>query len=76
MSLEYNNCYSYTNIVEPFSIIRFDYWKKNKVELELKGPQKPKPYKNQTASRSYFVLLRFLNSNLKLCTVFKMKQIN
>ena len=47
--------------------------KKNKVELELKGPQKKKtkPYKNQTASRSYFVLLRFFE--LKFEVVYRVQ---
>lgn len=47
--------------------------KKNKVELELKGLQKKKtkPYKNQTASRSYFVLLRFFE--LKFEVVYRVQ---
>lgn len=46
---------------------------KNKVELELKGLQKKKtkPYKNQTASRSYFVLLRFFE--LKFEVVYRVQ---
>ena len=47
--------------------------KKNKVELELKGLQKKKTkqYKNQTASRSYFVLLRFFE--LKFEVVYRVQ---